>query len=462
MQFLYPSLTWAFLLLLAPLLIHLINLMRQRRVQWAAMEFLLKSDKKHRRWIWLKQLILLFLRMLVIATVVAMLAGLITQSQRSFFGGQATHHFILLDDSLSMADQFSDGRAFDHASQALRRISEQLASKPTDHRVTLIRFSEATKLASGNVGSASPASTSAADLNSATVDSEFVSTMEEARRQFDVVELATGPLAALEMTERLLLNAAERSRVTYILSDFRAKEWDQSTELKEALRSVRKADSELHLIRCASTQNQNLAIVEVTPDTATLAAGVPLLMNVKVKNYGPAAAQQVSVRISAQSYPDDALVALDEDMPETQVTTFTIESMAAGEIATRQAQLKFDRSGEHIVTASLSSDALPGDNLRRCLVDVPAAIPVLIVDGSPQGEEAYYLESVFAPGRVVTGINPIQRGPSYLRDVADVELQQYAAILCTEYRPFGQESDQRADSIRSRGRRSWCVCWPEY
>ena len=54
MTFVHQALTWGFLLALVPLLIHLINLMRRRRVQWAAMEFLLRSYKKHRRWIWLK------------------------------------------------------------------------------------------------------------------------------------------------------------------------------------------------------------------------------------------------------------------------------------------------------------------------------------------------------------------------------------------------------------------------
>ena len=46
----------------APVLIHLINMMRHRRVKWAAMEFLLQSYKKHRNWIWLKQLLLLAMR----------------------------------------------------------------------------------------------------------------------------------------------------------------------------------------------------------------------------------------------------------------------------------------------------------------------------------------------------------------------------------------------------------------
>ena len=74
MQFLFQPLAWGFLLVLLPLLIHLINLVRHRRPQWAAMEFLLESYRKHRRWVWLKQALLIASRMLAVAIAVAMLA----------------------------------------------------------------------------------------------------------------------------------------------------------------------------------------------------------------------------------------------------------------------------------------------------------------------------------------------------------------------------------------------------
>ena len=70
MTFIHQALVWGFLLALVPLLIHLINLMRHRRVKWAAMEFLLKSHKKHRKWVWLKQLLLLLMRMAAVALLV--------------------------------------------------------------------------------------------------------------------------------------------------------------------------------------------------------------------------------------------------------------------------------------------------------------------------------------------------------------------------------------------------------
>ena len=438
MQFIHQPLTWAFLLVLVPLLIHLINLLRQKKVEWAAMEFLLKSNKKHRRWIWLKQFLLLLLRMLVVAAVVAMLAGLITNNQASFLGGQATHHFILLDDSISMSDRSSGGRAFDSAMQGLRKIAEQLADEPTDQKVTLLRFTAA--LESENESGPN------ADLNAVTVDSGFAETMEGAKRTFDVSELAVSPLASLELLDRLVANASERNRVVYLLSDFRADEWDQSTELKESLRSLRKHDAELHLIRCVPNQHQNVAIVEVEPEPGTLAAGVPILVNIKVRNFGPASAQQVAIRVAAQSFPSDVVMNPADKVQEEQVNSLLIDEIPPGEMATRQAQLRFDRVGQHVITASLVNDALLEDNQRSCLVDIPAAVPVLIVDGTGNGEEGYYLQSIFAPGRVVTGINPVQRGPTYLRDADDSELARYATIYLVNV----EKLDARAVSGLSR------------
>ena len=126
MTFVHQALTWGFLLALLPLLIHLINLMRRRRVQWAAMDFLMRSYKKHRRWIWLKQFLLLLTRMAAIALVVAMLAQWITQRQwLALFGSTTTHHFVLLDDSYSMAEQSGGASAFDRAKQAIGDIATQ-------------------------------------------------------------------------------------------------------------------------------------------------------------------------------------------------------------------------------------------------------------------------------------------------------------------------------------------------
>src|SRR6478735_5383041 len=101
---------WTFvvggLLVSMPIIIHLINRIRFRRIKWAAMEFLLKAQKRMRRRKILEQLLLLFLRCLLV-----FLAGILFARYLGgcFGGGQGnetrpTTHFVILDDTPSMAD----------------------------------------------------------------------------------------------------------------------------------------------------------------------------------------------------------------------------------------------------------------------------------------------------------------------------------------------------------------------
>src|SRR4051812_7532186 len=118
--FVNPALLWGLGLLAVPILIHLINLWRHRPVQWAAMEFLLESQKKNRRWIVLRQLLLLLARMAAIAALVLVLAQpLLGNRWGAALGGSRTHHVILLDDSFSMSDRWGDTSAFARGKQAI-------------------------------------------------------------------------------------------------------------------------------------------------------------------------------------------------------------------------------------------------------------------------------------------------------------------------------------------------------
>src|SRR6185369_11807364 len=85
-------------LISAPILIHLINRMRFKRVRWAAMEFLLKSQKRNRRRLIIEQLILLALRILLVLLAGILLARFLGFAFAGFFGPQNTVHVVVLDD----------------------------------------------------------------------------------------------------------------------------------------------------------------------------------------------------------------------------------------------------------------------------------------------------------------------------------------------------------------------------
>src|SRR5438067_5638050 len=94
--FLNPAaLTLGGALVSAPILIHLINRMRFKRMRWAAMEFLLKSQKRNRRRLIIEQLILLALRCLLV-----LLAGFLVARfvQAGMSTGQGAVHVVVLDD----------------------------------------------------------------------------------------------------------------------------------------------------------------------------------------------------------------------------------------------------------------------------------------------------------------------------------------------------------------------------
>src|ERR1051325_5137265 len=86
-------------LISVPIIIHLINRLRFKRLRWAAMEFLLKAQKRNRRRLIIEQLILLALRCFLVV-----LAGvLFARMSLSTDGGlsvPSTSHVVLLSDTL--------------------------------------------------------------------------------------------------------------------------------------------------------------------------------------------------------------------------------------------------------------------------------------------------------------------------------------------------------------------------
>lgn len=425
MQFLFQPLTWAFFLVLAPLLIHLINLMRQRRVQWAAMEFLLASYKKHRRWVWLRQLLLLLLRMLAIAAIVAMLARLVTRDQwTSFFSGQATHHYVLLDDSFSMADRSGSVEAFDLARQAVTEICKQASKQGTLQKLTLVRYSQADKATETQDQAGA-----IADINGEIISDSLLQLLDERNKFLSVSDLAVGHQPALEMVEKLIRQETDEKQIIHILSDFRDESWDRPNDTIPILETLQSNNVDIRFVRCAQQEQDNLAIVQLAPVDGTHAAGVPLLMNVTVKNFGTRPADTVQVKIKTMFHPMAADGTETSTSEEEELPSLVIDDLPPGESVTRQVEVYFATAGRHVVHASLVPDAVETDNDRWCVIDLPEGVPTLLVEDAVNQRGSYYLESVFRPGkRTETGIRTTTQPSTFLRDSTVDELTQYEVI----------------------------------
>ena len=401
LTFAHPALLWGLLIAGVPVLIHLINMFRHRRVQWAAMEFLLISQRRNRTWVFLKQLLLLLLRMTAVTGAVFMLAQPRLPSQWGrFWDGRRVHHVVLLDDSYSMSDHDGASTAFERAKAAAERVGAEAARSTRPQSYTLIRFSQAV-----NPNAGKP------DLLDEAVDGDFTKRLSDRLKDLAISETASGPLPALEAIDKWLGGNSSEQRIIYLMTDFRAMHWDDPGELLPALKSLSRGRSALHFVQCGERFSPNVAITSLEEGKEIRAAGVPFFMDLAVANHSDTPLDDVVVHVEVDGDPRPAV---------------RIPHIPTREVVKDRISIQFSAPGEHVVSAQLDSDAVSVDNRRQCVVDIPGDLPVLLIDGDMEARDAGYLGSAFRPGgSVITGLAPRIEKPRFL---SQNPLQSFRAI----------------------------------
>lgn len=404
-MFLYSTLAVFGLSLVGlPVLIHLINMLRHRRVKWAAMEFLLQSQKRHKKWVILKQLLLLLMRMGAIAALAMMVAQPILRNDLGkALGGTKTHHVVLLDDSFSMTDRWANTNALARAKRVVHLLAERVKDDAGAQTFSLLRFSKAPKLTPG----------SQPLLYQRDAKAELTLEVEQALAELEASETPAGPTEALKAFLRVMPASEDENRIVYLVSDFRSVQWDEATELRKLLEKVEQAGAAIRLVDCADTRHANLAITQLRAKSGARAAGVETLMEVAVRNFGATTARLVAVELEEDGFSRPSVV---------------IEEILPGETVSRTFRVNFSTAGHHSLIARLGGDAVHVDNTRYYTVDLPEVIPVLLVDGGEEARDAYFLATSLDPGgKTRTGWKPRIESPRFLRDAEN--LDEFGAVF---------------------------------
>ena len=318
-MFLYPALTIGFLFVAVPLLVHLINMLRHRRQRWAAMDFLLVSYRKQKKWIRLRQLLLLLARLGVAALLIALLCGWTGGGQiLGVLGGRTTHHVVILDDSYSMGDEsigpgnrglITEGdesprslTAYGRSLQALQDLTRRLAASEGNHQLTVMRASRAAMAIRGG----SEKGDAAADLSAQTItsDARLISRLMSTSSS----PMRTDLVPALDLAGELINSTPADDKFLYIASDFRERDWGSAERLAESLRAV-SGDVEIRMIDCAAQPSPNLGITDLAPAQDVWVAGVPVVLSATVQNYSQTEAKNVSLACRVIRYPPDVQLA---------------------------------------------------------------------------------------------------------------------------------------------------------
>ncbi len=361
-----PLLIWGTLFGAIPIIIHLLNRRRFRRVEWAPMRYLKLTIQRNRRRIQIEQLILLLVRIALPVLLFVLLARplLNPTGLENWLGGAGrVSHVFVIDDSLSMGYAADGQVAFHRAREVAGAL---LTAARAGDRCTLVTTS-------------APA---------APVFQEVEGTRREelAGGALSLVQTETHTAwpAVLAGVDGILESCTYPTRELTIITDLRKAGWDAGVS---ALAS-RWADQDIHvrIVDVGADGTANISLESLTPLDRTILAGAASRWEAVVRNASP--------RLFAGG---KGILRVD-DRP----TEVVLPEIAPGQSAKVVLTARFPGSGTHDLSLQIPDDALPGDNQRWAAVPVKDSLLIRLVDGEPStepfGSEVDYLAAPLSIG----------------------------------------------------------------
>ncbi len=373
----------------APIIIHLLNRRRFKKVDWAAMDFLLEAQRLNRRRVKLEEMILLLLRCLAMILIGLMIArpSLDINISGILEAGQ-TERVIVLDDSLSMATVGQQGSPIDKASEILQKGIKSLSNSNSQDIFTVVRTTNPDKFAP----------------NGLPLTESSIGELLDEFKNIKATDLRGDLHSALSTVDKSFdSDKTNFTKVVYLFTDLRRNDWESSTKsgsdkgVVQTLQSIAEKAAGCYVVDLGSEVENNLFIEKVKPLGKVLVNGVPADFEVLVRNLGKSDIEDVTVSFSVRgSLP------LKSKIPRIEagaigVATFSYTFTDAGEAAfSVPVEVSLDNE------FSKGKDALREDNMRYFPARVAAGIRVLIVDGDPSGifgrSESFYLSNALSPG----------------------------------------------------------------
>ncbi|MFC1671702.1 BatA domain-containing protein [Planctomycetota bacterium] len=422
MTFLNPGLLYLLPLALIPIIIHLLNRLRYKRVQWAAMEFLLASRKETVKRSRLKNLLLLAARVLGVVLLVMAVArpvatgGLLS----SVFVGGTGQRIILLDNSLSMSFVNRGVSNLERATECLGIIIGASARSERVKIAALLRPGKDMVYVSGEELSPGMLETMAAQTDAA----------------LDV-------RAALKSVGREIELTGSGSAEVVLITDLQRSNWHPEdvtvwTEVRDELMKLGEGFS-LRVVDVGSREWRNASVADLSMSEFIFVPG-----------------KRTSIR---------AGLGRSDDGPDSSVVSFylgeqrqsTTEVEWSGKDAT--ASCTFEMDIPDLPTSGrieIGEDKLAADNRRYFVIDPCREIPVLCVDGRPAagsfGGASGFIAIAFSPEAGSDLVpNPVRPTVKSVRDGSNAVLGAFSAVAMASVAAPASEFLKEAHTYVERG-----------
>ncbi|MDD5427209.1 MAG: VWA domain-containing protein [candidate division Zixibacteria bacterium] len=338
-NFLNATILLAAIAALIPLIIHLLSKKRVKIIEFSSLRYLKAMQRRQVRRLKIRQLLLLFLRILIILAVVMAFARPTTKSD--LVGSHAAvSAVILLDNSASMNRYVTDGNLFDIARRKTRELLETFGQSDQLCLIALAGLNEVSE----EISFSSPAA---------------------ALKKLDLLQASHTPArleTALETARDLLAGTLNLNREIYLITDFQKKNLPD----KKLLADV---GAEIYIMELPLDVNDNCGVTGVDFGGQLLQPGYNFDLVATVKNYG---AEQ----------KDDILASLFMDGKRVSQTNFNIA--ADGETEVRFT-LAVSRAGFHSGYVEIADDLFMNDNRYFFSFNIPERFNLLLIKGDYAG-----------------------------------------------------------------------------
>ncbi len=420
MSFLNPILLGGLAAVSVPIIIHLLNRRKFRKVVWAAMLFLQNAIEQNQRRMRIEDMILLALRCLLLALLaIALARPALISDAASMFGQSKVTGVIILDNSRSMG--MSDG--VDTRFARAKKAAEQALDAMPGGSATAVF------LASDIVNKVIPEPTF--DLNLA----------RKALREAPLTDRATDIFPALQAAHDTLKDRLAIRREIFLVTDGQAAGWRQLTEVQRALEGA-KTEISTHVILVNEHEEKNLSVSELRLASGLTPANQPLRYEARVTNHGREEARNVRVSLNVNGDPPG-----DE---------FTIDSIPAGASKGVTLFVKLRDQGFHSVTARINEDRLPADDQRTVAVRAIKEVRVLLVDGDPGNEpresEVFFLQNALVPvPPAVAGDYFIKTAAITASELSQARFDDFDCVILANVPDFSNAVEAALENYLRRG-----------
>jgi hypothetical protein len=411
LTFLNPAYLGALGLAAIPIIIHLIRRRRIKVIPWAAWDFLVQSRRKNRRRLRIEQLLLLFLRILIVCLVVLAFCRPILRMIGLPLIAEDTrvHALIVVDNSFSMGYKASGISDFDRA----KKIADDLMTK-------VLKQGDSVQLV---LLSSHPS----ALIKEPTYS---ISKAREKLRTANLCDYAQNYTAGASLCTDMLKNVSTPVKEVYWITN-NQKTGFSSAEgggFRKAFQQLA-AEGRITWIDAALGDRANLSVDSPLFSRELITPQAPVQIEATVHNYSSAAHNDLLVDL----YVDGRAVG-----------TTRVKAPAWGKTQASFLYL-FDTPGAHTGYIRLaSSDALERDNTVWFSAKVRDRLKVLIIDPHPSQDvskdEAFYLTTALAPSGASTGgSTSIQPTVHMGSKIAGLNLRGYDAVVIAGMTDFSPQ-----------------------